>query len=109
MRPASAASLSMGRANLEGPASTSDCTLVVRIAGEEVAEEQAKLAFATPGVGVAVFFPAPPAALEALAARLRAPEPEPEPDPELSAAAGEGVQHNSARQRRGTRDLRRHP
>ena len=86
-------------ATLEGPASTSDCTLVVRIAGEEVAEEQAKLAFATPGVGVAVFFPAPPAALEALAARLRAPEPEPEPDPELSAAAGEGVQHNSARQR----------
>jgi hypothetical protein len=80
-------------ATLEAPASTSDCTLVVRIAGEDVAEEQAKLAFATPGVGVAVFFPAPPAALDALATRLRAPEPEPEP------GAGDGVQHNSARQR----------
>jgi len=69
----------------------SDCTLVVRIGGEEVAEEQAKLAFATPGVGVAVFFPAPPAALDALATRLRAPEAE------LGGDAG--VQHNSARQR----------
>jgi hypothetical protein len=78
-------------ATLEGPASTSDCTLVVRIGGEEVAEEQAKLAFATPGVGVAVFFPVPPATLDALATRLRAPEPE--------LAAGESVQHNSARQR----------
>src|SRR3954469_17150867 len=76
---------------LEGPASTSDCMLVVSIGGEEVAEEQAKLAFATPGVGVAVFFPAPPAALDALATRLRTPEPE--------LVAGEGVQHNSARQR----------
>jgi hypothetical protein len=63
----------------------------VSIGGEEVAEEQAKLAFATPGVGVAVFFPAPPAALDALATRLRAPEPE--------LVTGEGVQHNSARQR----------
>src|ERR1041384_4483100 len=67
---------------LELPASTSDCTLVVSIAGAEVAEEQAKLAFATPGVGVAVFFPAAPAALDALAARLREPEPEAEPKAE---------------------------
>jgi hypothetical protein len=83
-------------AALEGGAKPSDCTVVVRIGGEEMAEEKAKLAFATPGVGVAVVFVAQPAALDALAARLRNPEPEPEEEPE---GAGDGVQQNSTRQR----------
>ena len=71
----------------------SDCTVAVLIGGEEVAEESARLASVTPGLGVAVIFPAPPAALDALAARLREPGPEPEE------GAGEGLQQNSARQR----------
>ena len=79
-------------ASVEGGAAMSECTLAVLIGGEEVAEENAKLAFVTPGIGVAVVFLAPPAALDELAARLRKPEPEPE------AGAGDGVQQNSARQ-----------
>jgi len=79
-------------ASIEGGAAMSECTLAVLIGGEEVAEENAKLAFVTPGIGVAVVFLAPPAALDELAARLREPEPEPE------AGAGDGVQQNSARQ-----------
>ena len=79
-------------ASVEGGAAMSECTLAVLIGGEEVAEENAKLAFVTPGIGVAVVFLAPPAALDELAARLREPEPEPE------AGAGDGVQQNSARQ-----------
>ena len=82
-------------ASVEGGAAMSECTLAVLIGGEEVAEENAKLAFVTPGIGVAVVFLAPPAALDELAARLR----EPEPEPEAEAAAGEGLQQNSARQR----------
>ena len=80
-------------AAVEGSAAISDCTVVVRIGGEEVAEENAKLAFVTPGVGVAVLFLGAPAALDALASRLREPEPEPE------AGLGDGLQQNSARQR----------
>ena len=79
-------------ASVEGGAAMSECTLAVLIGGEEVAEENAKLAFVTPGIGVAVVFLAPPAALDELAARLREPEPEPE------AGEGDGVQQNSARQ-----------
>ena len=79
-------------ASVEGGAAMSDCTLAVLIGGEEVAEENARLAFVTPGIGVAVVFLSPPAALDELAARLREPEPEPE------AGAGDGVQQNSARQ-----------
>ena len=79
-------------ASVEGGAAMSECTLAVLIGGEEVAEENAKLAFVTPGIGVAVVFIAPPAALDELAARLREPEPEPE------AGASDGVQQNSARQ-----------
>ena len=79
-------------ASVEGGAAMSDCTLAVLIGGEEVAEENARLAFVTPGIGVAVVFLAPPAALDALAERLREPEPEPE------SGAGDGVQQNSARQ-----------
>ena len=56
-------------ASVEGGAAMSDCTLAVLIGGEEVAEENARLAFVTPGIGVAVVFLAPPAALDALAAR----------------------------------------
>jgi len=78
---------------LEGKAATSDCTVVVRIGGEDVAEQKAKIAFATPGLGVAVVFDATPDALDALAARLLEPEPEPE------AGVGDGLQQNSARQR----------
>jgi hypothetical protein len=52
-----------------------DCTLTVRIAGEDAAEVPARLAAATPGQGVIIIFPAPPIALQALAKRLRAPEP----------------------------------
>ena len=80
-------------ASLEGNATPSACTVVVRIDGEEVAEQEARLAFATPGVGVAVVFVGPPAALDALAARLREPEAEPE------LGAGDGIQQNSTRQR----------
>ena len=80
-------------AALEGNVAPSSCTVVVRIGGDEVAEQEAKLAFATPGVGVAVIFVGPPAALDALAARLREPEAEPEE------GAGEGIQQNSVRQR----------
>jgi len=79
-------------ASVEGGTAMSECTLAVLIGGEEVAEENAKLTFVTPGIGVAVVFLAPPAALDELAARLREPEPEPE------AGAGDGVQQNSARQ-----------
>jgi hypothetical protein len=59
----------------EIPAGTplTDCTLEVRIAGAEAAKTPARLAAATPGVGVMVLFPAEPAALNALAARLRGP------------------------------------
>src|SRR5439155_1090937 len=60
-------------ASVEGGAAMSECTLAVLIGGEEVAEENAKLAFVTPGIGVAVVFLAPPAALDELAARLREP------------------------------------
>ncbi len=49
------------------------CTLEVRIAGGPSAQVEARLAGATPGVGVMVVFPAPPLALDALAQRLAAP------------------------------------
>jgi hypothetical protein len=52
-----------------------DCTLEVRIAGKVAAETPARLAAATPGVGVMVLFPAAPAALNALASRQRGPPP----------------------------------
>lgn len=52
-----------------------DCTLQIRIAGADAAETPARLAAATPGVGVMVIFPAEPAALNALASRLRGPPP----------------------------------
>lgn len=52
-----------------------DCTLVIRIDGAESAQAPARLAAATPGVGVMVIFPEKPATLEALAARLRGPKP----------------------------------
>ena len=51
----------------------SDCTLTVEIAGDEVAQVPARLASSTPGLGVAVLFAEKPAALHALATRLRAP------------------------------------
>jgi len=59
----------------EIPAGTplTDCTLQIRIAGADVAQTAARLAAATPGVGVMVLFPDEPAALNALAARLRGP------------------------------------
>jgi hypothetical protein len=59
----------------EIPAGTplTDCTLQIRIAGADAAQTAACLAAATPGVGVMVLFPAQPAALNALAARLRGP------------------------------------
>jgi len=47
-----------------------DCTLVIELDGAEVARAAARLAAATPGVGVMVLFPTDPAALNALAARL---------------------------------------
>lgn len=60
----------------ELPAGTplADCTLIVRIAGAQAAQTSARLAAATPGVGVMVLFPDPPANLNALAARLRGPK-----------------------------------
>lgn len=57
----------------------SDCTVIVRIAGADAAEVDAKLAAATPGAGVTVVFLRPPAPLVALAARLRAPAVHPAP------------------------------
>jgi len=80
-------------AAVEGKVNPSACTVVVRIGGDEVAEQEARLAFATPGVGVAVVFVGPPAALDALAGRLR------EAPTESEGEAGEGIQQNSARQR----------
>src|SRR5512140_1238036 len=50
-----------------------DCTLEVRIAGGPSAQAPARLAAATPGVGVMVVFPQKPAAIDALAQRLAAP------------------------------------
>jgi hypothetical protein len=52
-----------------------ECTLEVRIAGKVAGETPARLAAATPGVGVMVLFPAAPAAFNALASRLRGPPP----------------------------------
>ena len=59
----------------ELPAGTplADCTLQIRIAGKDAAATPARLAAATPGVGVMVLFADKPAALDALAARLRGP------------------------------------
>src|SRR5579859_4901472 len=59
----------------ELPAGTplADCTLQIRIAGADAATASARLAAATPGVGVMVLFPDAPAPLNALAARLRGP------------------------------------
>ena len=59
------------------PAGTAlgDCTLVVRIDGAVAAQSHARLAAATPGVGVMVLFPTAPAALDALASRLRGHKP----------------------------------
>lgn len=59
----------------ELPAGTAlgDCSLQVRIAGKDAAGTSARLAAATPGVGVMVLFVEKPAALDALAARLRGP------------------------------------
>ena len=51
-----------------------DCTLAIRIRGAEAAHASARLAAATPGVGVMVIFPEKPAALNALAARLAGPK-----------------------------------
>ena len=48
-----------------------DCTLEVTLEGAVVAQVPARLASATPGLGVAVLFAEKPAALHALAARLR--------------------------------------
>ena len=62
-------------ATLPAAAALSPCTVEVRIAGGEGAEAQAQLASAAPGLGVTVLFPERPAALHALAARLRAPAP----------------------------------
>jgi hypothetical protein len=61
----------------EIPAGTplTGCTLQIRIAGADAAQTEARLAAATPGVGVMVLFPSEPAALNALAARLRGPPP----------------------------------
>ncbi|MCA1825729.1 MAG: hypothetical protein ABR567_04805 [Myxococcales bacterium] len=53
-----------------------ECTLAIRIAGAEAAHVQARLAAATPGVGVMVIFPDKPAALNALATRLTSPRKE---------------------------------
>ena len=62
----------------ELPAGTAlgDCTVSIRVEGAEVAQAQALLAAATPGVGVMVVFPAAPASLHALASRLRGPRKE---------------------------------
>src|SRR5438067_1998321 len=87
----SAGGLLIKGATLEGSASPSDCTVAVLIGGEEMAEENAKLAFVTPGVGIAVLFLAPPAALDELAARLR--------EPQAEEGVGDGMQQNSTRQR----------
>jgi hypothetical protein len=59
----------------ELPAGTAlgDCTLSVRIAGADAGHAPATLAAATPGVGVMVTFPSPPASLNALATRLKTP------------------------------------
>ena len=59
----------------ELPAGTAlgDCTIAIRIAGAEAAHVNARLAAATPGVGVMVIFSEKPAALDALAQRLTSP------------------------------------
>lgn len=56
----------------ELPAGTAlgDCSLIVEIEGAEMARAAARLAAATPGVGVMVLFQTVPATLNALAARL---------------------------------------
>jgi len=72
----SAGGLVIRGAQLPAGTPLSDCTLVVRIGGDEVATLPARLAAATPGVGVTVIFPLEPAPLVQLAARLRDPSPE---------------------------------
>lgn len=47
-----------------------DCTLRVEVAGEAPVDCPARLGGATPGMGVLILFPGPPAPLVALAARL---------------------------------------
>ena len=47
-----------------------DCTLIVELEGAEAARSAARLAAATPGVGVMVLFPTDPGALHALASKL---------------------------------------
>jgi hypothetical protein len=63
----------------ELPAGTAlgDCTLLVRIAGADEAEQPARLASATLGQGVTVLFLQEPKELLALASRLREPKPRP--------------------------------
>jgi len=46
------------------------CTLVVRVGSHAPVEVEARIAAIVPGVGVAVMFPSPPTALQALAERL---------------------------------------
>lgn len=60
---------------VELPAGTAlgDCEITVRIGGSEAGHADARLAAATPGVGVMVTFASPPASLNALASRLKTP------------------------------------
>ena len=74
-REVAAGGLLIRDAGLPAGTPLSDCTLVVRIGGVDQAEVPARLAAATPGQGVVVIFPQAPAALLALAERLRAPPP----------------------------------
>lgn len=67
-------------ATLAPGAALGPCTVEVRVEGQPPIEVPAQLAAAVPGVGVAVMFPGPPAALADLAAQLRGGSPEDEAD-----------------------------
>jgi hypothetical protein len=74
-----------------------ECLVEVRVTGEAPVEAPARIAAAVPGVGVAVMFPQPPAALAALAERLRAPAEAPAaPEEEDEAVAPEEPEEERA-------------
>jgi len=63
-------------AALGNPQAMSECQVSVKVAGRAEVVVPARVAAVVPGVGVAVMFEGAPAALEALAQRLRAGEPD---------------------------------
>jgi hypothetical protein len=92
-REISAGGLLIRGATLPPGTAPGECVLAVHVAGQPPVEEQARIAAAVPGVGVAVMFPKPPARLSALAERLKAPA---EPLAEDSAAEEDAPEPDEA-------------